>query len=109
MTNMFAPQPDAKFLTLSSRNEKSLQYTVASGAVVPSDPLITFSIDAASGALTHVQTAPAGGVNPRHFSFNKDGSRVASVLQSDGRVVIFERDTATGKIGESTRGCDHSH
>ncbi|KAK3906885.1 Lactonase, 7-bladed beta-propeller-domain-containing protein [Staphylotrichum tortipilum] len=93
--------PDSKFLTLSSRNEKSLQYTVANGTVVPSDPLITFSIDAASGALTHVQTAPAGGVNPRHFSFNKDGSLVASALQSDGRVVVFERDAATGKIGKA--------
>jgi len=68
---------------------------------VPSDPLITFAIDAATGGLTHVQTAPAGGINPRHFSFNKDGSRVASALQSDGRVVVFERDTATGKIGKA--------
>jgi 6-phosphogluconolactonase (cycloisomerase 2 family) len=67
---------------------------------VPSDPLITFSIDD-EGQLTHVQTAPAGGVNPRHFSFNSDGSRVASALQSDGRVVVFERDVATGKIGKA--------
>ncbi|KAG7287846.1 hypothetical protein NEMBOFW57_007363 [Staphylotrichum longicolle] len=93
--------PDSKFLTVSSRNEKSLQYTLANGTAVPSDPLITFSIDAASGALAHVQTAPAGGVNPRHFSFNKDGSRVASALQSDGRVIVFERDVASGKIGKA--------
>ncbi|KAK3294766.1 Lactonase, 7-bladed beta-propeller-domain-containing protein [Chaetomium fimeti] len=91
--------PNSNFLTLSSRYENALEYTVANGTVVPSDPLITFSIDATSGELTHVQTAPAGGANPRHFSFNSDGSRVASALQADGRVVIFERDTATGKIG----------
>lgn len=68
---------------------------------MPSDPLITFSIDEETGDLTHVQTAPAGGVNPRHFSFNSDGTRVISALQSDGRVVVFERDPATGKIGKT--------
>lgn len=73
---------------------------------MPSDPLITYSIDAESGALTHVQTAPAGGLNPRHFSFNKDGSRVASALQADGRVIVFERDPATGKIGKAVAEAD---
>ncbi|KAK4156520.1 Lactonase, 7-bladed beta-propeller-domain-containing protein [Chaetomidium leptoderma] len=93
--------PNSNFITLSSRNEASLQYTLANGTEVASDPLITFSINAESGALTHVQTAPAGGINPRHFSFSQDGSRVASALQSDGRVVVFERDTASGKIGKA--------
>jgi 6-phosphogluconolactonase (cycloisomerase 2 family) len=93
-------------LTLSSRLERSLTYTVANGTQVPSDPLITFSIDGETGVLTHVQTAPAGGVNPRHFSFNKDGSRVAVGLQADGRVVVFERDTATGKLGKTVAEAD---
>ncbi|KAH6631879.1 Lactonase, 7-bladed beta-propeller-domain-containing protein [Chaetomium tenue] len=91
--------PNSNFLTLSSRFERALSYTVANGTEVASDPLITFSIGA-EGKLTHVQTAPAGGINPRHFSFNSDGSRVASALQSDGRVVVFERDVTTGKIGK---------
>ncbi|AEO55229.1 hypothetical protein MYCTH_2298860 [Thermothelomyces thermophilus ATCC 42464] len=94
--------PGSNFLTLSSRFESSLEYTVANGTKVPSDPLITFSIDKETGALTHVQSAPAGGINPRHFSFNSDGTRVASALQSDGRVVVFERDPSTGKIGKAT-------
>ncbi|KAK4039118.1 Lactonase, 7-bladed beta-propeller-domain-containing protein [Parachaetomium inaequale] len=98
--------PGGKFLTVSSRLERSLQYTVANGTAVPSDPLITYSIDAASGALKHVQTAPAGGVNPRHFSFNSDGTRVASALQSDGRVIVFERDIASGKIGKAVAEVD---
>ncbi|KAK4251572.1 Lactonase, 7-bladed beta-propeller-domain-containing protein [Corynascus novoguineensis] len=93
--------PESNFLTLSSRFESSLEFTVANGTTVPSDPLVTFSIDPETGALTHVQSAPAGGINPRHFSFNSDGTRVASALQSDGRVVVFERDPATGKIGKA--------
>ncbi|KAL2264315.1 hypothetical protein VTK26DRAFT_7281 [Humicola hyalothermophila] len=93
--------PDNKFLTVSSRLESSQEFTLANGTTVPSDPLITFSIDAETGKLTHVQTAPAGGINPRHFSFNKDGTRVASALQDDSRVVVFERDVATGEIGKA--------
>ncbi len=100
------PQPDNRFLTLSSRLEKSVQYTLANGTTVPSDPLISYSIDAASGALTLTQISPAGGANPRHFSFNKDGTLVASALQGDGRVVIFERDTASGKIGKTVAEAD---
>lgn len=98
--------PDHKFLTVSSRLESSLEYTLANGTTVPSDPLITFSIDAESGKLTHVQTVAAGGVNPRNFAFNRDGTRVASALQADGRVVVFERDTASGKIGKAVAETD---
>ncbi|KAH6635271.1 extracellular aldonolactonase [Chaetomium sp. MPI-SDFR-AT-0129] len=98
--------PNSNFLTLSSRYENALTYTVANGTEVPSDPLITFSIDNATGELSLVQIAPAGGANPRHFSFNADGSRVASALQNDGRVVIFERDITTGKIGKVVAEAD---
>ena len=103
--NVINPQPNSNFLTLSSRFERDLTYKVANGTDVPSDPLITFAIDA-EGQLSHVQTAPAGGINPRHFSFNSDGSRVASALQSDGRVVVFERDVTTGKIGKAVAEAD---
>ncbi|KAK4134240.1 extracellular aldonolactonase [Trichocladium antarcticum] len=92
--------PDNKFLTLSSRYERSLKHTTADGTVVDSDPLITFSVNAETGALAHVQTAPAGGIGPRHFAFNGDGSLVAAAAQDDGRVVVFARDVATGMIGK---------
>ncbi|KAL2267689.1 hypothetical protein VTJ83DRAFT_4966 [Remersonia thermophila] len=93
--------PDGKFITLSSRNERSLEFTLADGTTVPSDPLITFKVDHESGALELVQVAPAGGINPRHFSFNKDGTLVASAAQSDSRIVVFRRNVATGEIGEA--------
>jgi len=99
-------QPDNRFLTLSSRNESTLQFTLANGTTVPSDPLITFSIDPNTGLLTHVQTTSAGGVFPRHFSFNKDGSLVVSALQNDGRVVVFQRDVKTGKISNKVAEVD---
>ncbi|KAJ4300298.1 hypothetical protein N0V88_002971 [Collariella sp. IMI 366227] len=86
-----AISPDSNFLTISSRRERSLQFTLANGTTVPSDPLVTLSVNHDTGVLTHVQTAPAGGIFPRHFSFNKDGSRVAVAAQ----------DVKTGKIGKA--------
>jgi 6-phosphogluconolactonase (cycloisomerase 2 family) len=67
---------------------------------IPSDPLMNFSINESTGALTKVQEFAAGGMNPRHFSFNEDGSLVATALQADGRVVIIQRDVETGELGD---------
>jgi 6-phosphogluconolactonase (cycloisomerase 2 family) len=67
---------------------------------VVSDPIISFAIDGKSGQLTLVQTAPAGGKNPRGFSLNKAGTLVASALQDDNRVVVIERDVKTGLLGK---------
>ena len=43
--------------------------------------------------------SPSGGDFPRHMSLNRDGSLLAVGLQNSGRVVIMNRCTATGKIG----------
>lgn len=59
-----------------------------------------WSIDAATGKLSFVQLAPAGGRYARHFSLNRDGTLVAVALQKDSRVVVIERDVATGKLGK---------
>ncbi|KAK5651464.1 hypothetical protein OQA88_12471 [Cercophora sp. LCS_1] len=94
--------PDQKFVIVSSRGEGKLTIPSFDGgaATIPSDPLISFSIDAETGALTHVQTAPAGGRNPRGFSLNKAGTLVVSALQDDNRVVVIERDVKTGLLGK---------
>jgi len=95
--------PDNKFVIVSSRNEKNIlidNFDATNSTKLPSDPLYSFKIDQRNGKLTHVDTASAGGVNPRHFSLNKDGSIVASALQSDGRIVLIARDVATGKLGD---------
>lgn len=93
--------PDQRYILLSSRLEKSLTIPAFNGTgTIPSDPIITFSINERSGSLCLVQIASAGGVNPRGFSLNKKGDLVASALQDDNRVVIIKRDTKTGKLGE---------
>jgi len=94
-------QPDQKFVIVSSRGENSLTIPAfgSSTTTVPSDPIISFSIGA-GGELTLVQIAPAGGRNPRGFSLNKAGNLLVSALQDDNRVVVYERDVATGKLGK---------
>jgi len=74
-------------------------FDAANKTALPSDPIMSFSIDEKSGNLTLVQTAPAGGRNPRGFSLNKAGTLVASAAQDDNRVVVIERDVKTGKLG----------
>jgi 6-phosphogluconolactonase (cycloisomerase 2 family) len=96
-------QPDNKFLIVSSRGENSLtipNFDPSNSTALPSDPLITFAIDQDTGFLKLVQTAPAGGRNPRGFSLNLAGTLVASALQDDNRVVVFERNVTTGLIGK---------
>lgn len=61
---------------------------------------MSFAVDGATGQLSLVQTAPAGGLNPRGFSLNKAGTLVASALQDDNRVVVIERDVKTGLLGK---------
>jgi len=96
-------QPDQRFVIVSSRGENLLSipnFDAANTTKVPSDPLVSFAIDKWTGNLTLVQTAPAGGRNPRGFSLNKAGTLVASALQDDNRVVVIERDVKTGLLGK---------
>jgi len=88
---------------VSSRGENLLSipnFDAKNSTAIPSDPLVSFAINGTSGALTHVQTAPAGGRNPRGFSLNKKGNLLVSALQDDNRVVVYERDVKTGLLGK---------
>ncbi|KAK1771268.1 Lactonase, 7-bladed beta-propeller-domain-containing protein [Phialemonium atrogriseum] len=93
--------PDSKFLIVASRDDGRLKipsFDPEDSTEIPSDPLLNFSLDHCTGALSLVQTFPAGGIGPRHFSLNKAGNLVAVGLQKDGRVVVIDRDTETGEL-----------
>lgn len=64
-----------------------------------SDSLSTFEIGE-DGKLDLVQIAPSGGYQPRQFSLNKRGDRVAVGHQVNGTVVVWDRDVRSGKIGK---------
>lgn len=102
-------QPDNKFLLVSSRGEGTLKipnFDPANSTEITSDPIFTFEIDHASGALTKVQQFPAGGSIPRQFSISPDGSLVAVGLQNDGRVVVIGRDVETGLLTDFVASAD---
>lgn len=99
----FFTQPDMRFLILSSRNENTLKvpnFDPGNTTSIVSDPLVNFEIDAETGHLNLRQEVPCGGGFPRQFTINKAGTLVAVALQSDGRVVVMERDVKTGLLGK---------
>ncbi|KAI6711576.1 hypothetical protein JHW43_005854 [Diplocarpon mali] len=97
-----AAEPDHRFLLTSDRNASVFEIAnpdPSNGTALPSDTLQTWAVDDATGTLSFVQLAPAGGRYPRQFSVNKAGTLVAVGLQKDGRVAILERNVATGEMG----------
>ncbi|QDS68353.1 hypothetical protein FKW77_010719 [Venturia effusa] len=86
--------PCNKFLVVSNRHDASFN----NGTDAASDSLATWAIGANAG-LTFKGLAPAGGLAPRHFSFNKAGTMIAVSLNESAKMVILARDAVTGAIG----------
>ncbi|KAJ4286821.1 hypothetical protein N0V90_013073 [Kalmusia sp. IMI 367209] len=96
-----AVSPDSKFLLASNRNVTLTQVPNVdpnNSTKIDSNSIATFKL-ASTGKLSFVQLAPSGGLFPRHFELNKDGSQIAIANQNSGNVRIYKRDVATGKIG----------
>lgn len=88
---LIASQPDNRFLTISNRNAKP-------GPRL--NTLATFVLRE-DGSLSFHQLASAGGTYPRHYSMDATGRLVAIGSQYDKKVVIMERDPASGLIGRT--------
>ncbi|KAK0119786.1 hypothetical protein ONS95_011218 [Cadophora gregata] len=101
--------PDHRFLVTSSRNAPLFDidnFDPNNSTKIASDTLQTWAIDDATGELSFTQLAPAGGRVPRQFSLNKAGTLAAVGLQSDSRVVILQRDVASGEFGDFVASVD---
>lgn len=79
------------FLYAVNRNDKTF------GA--KEDSIVTYSIDAATGAITFVEATNAHAWYPRTFAINKAGTLVAVGGQTSSNVAIIQRDAATGELG----------
>lgn len=62
-----------------------------------SDSLATWGLDH-HGQLNYLQLVPAGGSFPRSMAINKAGNLAVVGLQLSERLVVLERDVATGKF-----------
>jgi 6-phosphogluconolactonase (cycloisomerase 2 family) len=80
------------FLYAVNRNDKSF------GA--KEDSIVTYSIDAATGAIAFVEATNAHAWYPRTFAINKAGTLVAVGGQTSSNVAIIARTPATGKLGD---------
>jgi 6-phosphogluconolactonase (cycloisomerase 2 family) len=92
--------PDNNFLIAANRN--GTVFTVENtdpknSTQLPSDSLVTFK-PSADGKLSFVQLAKSGGVYPRHFNINKNGSMIAVANQLSKNVYVYARNLETGKI-----------
>ncbi|KAK5660354.1 hypothetical protein OQA88_12895 [Cercophora sp. LCS_1] len=93
--------PDMKFITLSNRNEgksSTENPDPNNSTALPSDTLVSFAVNQTTGLLTHLQTRAAGGLHPRHFSFNRDGTLVGVSLKDSARAVLIERNPESGQM-----------
>lgn len=52
----------------------------------------------AAGNYVHVQNISSGGLMPRNFNLTGDGKYLLSAHQASNDIVIFERDSITGKL-----------
>ncbi|KAK6353980.1 hypothetical protein TWF730_008400 [Orbilia blumenaviensis] len=85
---------DKRFLYVSNRND----YSFKDKKFGCSDSIALYKIDPKTGLVTFVKLLQAGGITPRHFSFDESGKFVAIALQETDTVVIYKVDTATGEF-----------
>ncbi|KAM0137267.1 hypothetical protein ACHAP3_004073 [Botrytis cinerea] len=101
--------PDKNYLLISQRNDTHFSIPDPSSPsatnLIPSDSLLTYSLNHSNGNFSLVSIDAAGGSFPRQFSINKAGDLVAVGLQNDGRVALLKRDVDGGAL-EIVAGID---
>ncbi|KAF7903858.1 hypothetical protein EAF00_001193 [Botryotinia globosa] len=101
--------PDHNYLLISQRNDTHFSIPDPSSPsptnIIPSDSLLTYSLNHANGNFSLVSIDAAGGSFPRQFSINKAGDLVAVGLQNDGRVALLKRNVDGGHL-EIVAGID---
>lgn len=76
--------PDGKFLYASNRGE--------------ANEIVIFKIDQGKGTLSLVERHSSGGKTPRNFMIDPTGEYLLAAHQNSDNIVVFKRDTKTGKI-----------
>lgn len=76
--------PDGKFLYASNRGD--------------ANEIVIYRIDRDSGNLSLVERCPTLGKTPRNFMIDPAGSFLLAANQNSDSIVLFRRDTATGRL-----------
>jgi 6-phosphogluconolactonase len=64
------------------------------------DSMVVFEV-LGNGTLQWVQHIESGGMHPRHFKITPDGSHLIVANRDSSNLVVFERDTFTGKLSRA--------
>lgn len=78
--------PDSKFVYVSNRGD--------------ANEITVFKVEK-EGNLELVERVSTGGKMPRNFNFTPDGAYLLVAHQASGDVVVFKRDTKTGKLQQT--------
>lgn len=62
------------------------------------DSISVFSVDAATGSLSRIQTGSSQGKMPRHFALDPSARYLIAENQNSDNVVVFSVDPSSGKI-----------
>jgi 6-phosphogluconolactonase (cycloisomerase 2 family) len=71
----------------------------SNSTAIMSDSIVTFK-PTKDGKLEFLDLSPSGGISPRHFSLNQDGSMIAIANQMTKNIVVYSRDLQSGKMGQ---------
>lgn len=70
------------------------------------DSIAVFTIDGATGRLTHVENTPTQGSTPRGFGIDPTGKYLLAGNQKSDTVVVFRIDQQTGKLTPTEQRLD---
>jgi 6-phosphogluconolactonase (cycloisomerase 2 family) len=101
--------PDNEFVIASNRLAPIFEFPnpdPKNSTKIKSDSIVTFK-PSKSGKLEFVELVASGGLNPRHFSLNHDGSKIAVANQVSRTVVVWSRDVKSGKTKKQVASAYH--
>ncbi|POS68596.1 hypothetical protein DHEL01_v213010 [Diaporthe helianthi] len=90
------------YITVSNRLDNSFLIPNVDPSVADpeqSDSLAVFKVDS-QGKLSFVNLYPVGCQSPRQIQTNKEGSLIAAACMANNRVVVMQRNSTSGEIGQ---------
>lgn len=93
--------PDNRFIVISNRLSpiNITNPDPTNSTLFATDTIATFK-PSNNGKLSFVQLAPSGGLSPRHFSLNCDGTMIAVANFVSRDVAVYERNVESGLLGK---------
>jgi len=70
------------------------------------DTIVAYSVDPATGKLTHIENEPTGGKTPRNFGIDPTGQYLLAANQASDTIVVFKINGETGALDRTEHRLD---